>query len=243
MVHGLNPADERRHRATSDRWWGETWRFDAVDVSGVGLFVQFTVLPRQKACWFIAALARPGKDIIVCQDTDAVAPASSVIEIRSGALWSHAICETPMQHWTVAMEAYALELSDPADAWTNPMGNRIGLAFDLEWECVGDPAGLLDCLDTGGSGGQGYEVPAAVSGELRTEDERWLINASGSWSHRWNDRGDGWAEQIKCSGHGADIATACWLSPGPHGATRVWRHLVSDRWCSGTDGTERTVHI
>jgi hypothetical protein len=208
----------------------------------MGLFVQFTVLPHKKACWFVAALARPNKDIILCHDTDAVAPTTPVIEIRSTALWSHAICETPLQHWTVAMEAYALELSDPTDAWTNPIGNRIGLAFDLEWESTGGPTDLPDRLDADGAGSQGYEVPAAVSGELQTEAEQWQINAVGSWAHRWNDRGDGWAEQVKCSGHGADMVTACWLSPGPRGDSRAWRHLTANRWCSGIDETERPVH-
>ncbi len=226
--------NERRHPTGTHPWWSESWRFDAVDTTGLGLFVQFTLVPNQKACWFVAALARPGKDIILCHDTDAAAPSTGVLEIRSGALWSHAICETPMDHWTVAMEAYALELADPTDAWTNPVGIRTGLAFDLEWERNGENVLHSE---------QHYEVPATVSGELQTEDDHWDVSAPGYWSHRWNDRGDAWAEQFRCQGHGADNVTACWLSPGPHGDVRAWRHLVAGRWCTGTDGIERTAHI
>ncbi len=234
MVYRLKPHDERRHRAGNDPWWSETWRFDAVDDTGLGLFVQFTLLPHRKACWFVAALARPGQDLILCHDTDAASPPGSVLEIRSGALWSHAICESPWQHWTVAMEAYALEMADPFDAWTNPVGIRTGLAFDLEWEHTGEVTESSE---------HGYEVPATVSGELQTEDTQLEISAVGNWSHRWNDRGDAWAEQFRCEGHDADNVTACWLSPGPHGDVRAWRHLVAGRWCTGTGEIERNAHI
>jgi hypothetical protein len=137
VVRELTPADERRHRPSGQPWWGESWQFDAVDDTGLGLFVQFTLVPAQRRCWFVAAVVRPGKDVVVCHDIDADAPPSAVLEIRSNGLWSHAICETPFHHWTVAMEAYALELSDPRVGWTpRPVGDRIGLAFDLEWESV-----------------------------------------------------------------------------------------------------------
>lgn len=225
-------ADERRHRSTGERWWSESWRFDAVDQTGLGLFVQFTIIPNQRSCWFVAGVARPNQEVVLCHDTDASAPAGSVIEIRSGALWSHAICETPGEHWTVAMEAYALELSDPTDAWSsNPIGTRVGLAFDLEWERLGEARLLTETH---------YELDASLSGELQVDDDRWEITGSGMWSHRWNDRGDGWADELQCAGHAADMVRVCWLSPGPGGNKRAERHLTAHRWCSGTGGSERT---
>ncbi len=128
------------------------------------MFVQFTIVPNQRACWFVAGVARPNNEVVLCHDTDAAAPTGSVIEIRSGALWSHAICETPGEHWTVAMEAYALELSDPTEAWSNAVGTRVGLAFDLEWERIGQPRRHAPSH---------YELDASVTGELQIDDDRW----------------------------------------------------------------------
>ena len=187
---------ERAHQPGPERWWAESWGFtfalpDAdlpAPIGGrrtgwLGGFVEFTVLPRQRKAWFCSGIVGEGRPYVLCRDHDLNAPAdANVFEVRGGGLWSHAICETPGEHWTVAMEAFALGFDDPVDAWGAELGDRIGLAFDLEWEgsakkTVSEPSEVP-------SFGR-YATPCEVNGVLQLGDDEWEIAGIGARSHRW----------------------------------------------------------
>lgn len=189
-------ALERAHAPGPERWWAESWGFTFTQpdaeapnpVAGrrtgwLGGFVEFTVLPRQRKAWFCAGIVREGRPYVLCRDHDLAAPAdANVFEVRGDGLWSHAICETPGEHWTVAMEAFALAFDDPLDAWGKELGDRVGLAFDLEWEgsakrITSEPG------ETPGSGS--YSTPCEVNGVLQVGDDEWEIAGVGARSHRW----------------------------------------------------------
>jgi hypothetical protein len=228
----INPSDEKRHVASTNRWWAESWRFDLVDQSGLGMFVEYTLLPAQRSCWFWAAVVRPGEPVVLCRELEVPFPSSSVLEIRSGALWSHAICESPLSHWTVAMEAFALALDSPEDAWENEIGHRVGLAFDLEWEAFAPLKSLTN-------GDDSYSLEAVVHGDLQLDTERWDVEGQGMWTHRWGIANERWFEPLTCAGHAADSLAVCWMIDGPTGAYRAARHLLNNRWCNGNSAAER----
>jgi hypothetical protein len=92
------------------------------------------------------------------------------------------ICETPMEHWTVAMEAYALAFDDPFEAWRTEHGDRIGLAFDLEWESLEVAAQFNRSAHVQS---KRYDVSCEVNGVLQVGDEEWTIAATGSRHHEW----------------------------------------------------------
>ena len=70
----------------------------------LGGFVELTVAPRQRGAWFVAAVAGVVRRYVLCRDVDLAPPADAdVLELRGVSLWTHAICETPLQHWTVAI--------------------------------------------------------------------------------------------------------------------------------------------
>ena len=204
--------DERRHRTGAAQWWGETWGFEVRDEAvGLAAFVQLMVHPRRRSCWFVAAVRRPGHPYVLCRDLD-LGPPADPLEIRGSALWSHFICETPFEHWTVAMEAYAVALEPPEAAWHGERGTRVGLAFDLEWESTQTPT-----IDGGGDV-SGYTLDCVVHGELQLGDDRLNIAGVGTRSHHWGLLNEAWL-------------TVTWppLPSGPqHGRDETWAPWVVD---------------
>lgn len=177
------PADERRHPAGTNRSWCEAWGFDFVaPAAELGGFARIAVFPRQQTAWFWAGVVGRGRRYLLCRDHDLRAPANpSVLEVRGVGLWMHAICETALEHWTVAMEAFALEFDDPYEAWRSERGDREGLAFDLEWESEPDQAVWVQNTPEAGR----YEVACTVNGDLQTTDNTWTIAATGRRYHEW----------------------------------------------------------
>lgn len=176
-------GDERRHPAGGQRWWGESWGFEfALPDASLGGFVRHTVYPRRNIAWFWAAIVGEGRSYVLCRDHDLTPPVDpNVIEVRGGSLWSHAICEAPLEHWTVAMEAYAVEFEDRSEAWRQERGDRIGLAFDLEWESLASAAVWAHS----DAGMVRYELPCEVHGDLQMGDESWTIAGAGWRHHEW----------------------------------------------------------
>ena len=76
------------------------------------------------------------------------------------------MCETPLEHWTVANEAFSVALDDPDEALGAQRGVLVPLGFDLEWEAAADPVELPD----------GYSIDATVSGEILIADENLSID-------------------------------------------------------------------
>jgi hypothetical protein len=192
MADGSHPqqvtaADERRHKAEgTSAWWGESWGFDfatrTADGEAIGGFTRIAVYPRQQKCWFWAGIVGENRAYVLCRDHDLALPTTPVLELRGGSLWTHAICETPLEHWTVAMEAYALSFDDPFEAWRSEHGDRIGLAFDLEWETLNTAARFSSSAHVSSTR---YDVPCEVNGILQVGDDEWTIAATGSRHHEW----------------------------------------------------------
>jgi hypothetical protein len=182
-------SDERFHRRGPGLWWGETWAFDAASPSGdCAVFHRLTVYPARNVAWFCAGVVVADRPYVLCRDDGLSVPTQPLIpEVRGISLWSHLVCETPFDHWTVAMEAYAVAFDDPGEAWGNERGERVGLAFDLEWEQI---AATQDCSTASLAG---YRVPCQVNGDLQLDDLTVTIAGHGHREHRWGilDR-DGW---------------------------------------------------
>jgi hypothetical protein len=65
-----------------------------------------------------------------------------VIRERDG-VWLSLDCETPGEHYTIGLEAFALEVDHPDDE----LGHLVPLGFDLEWEAPGRVHGELLIAD------------------------------------------------------------------------------------------------
>jgi hypothetical protein len=70
---------------------------------------------------------------LVVRDDDAPPPALGSLDVRSHGLWVSLVCETPGEHWTIGLEAFALAVEHPDD----DRGDLVPLGFDVEWESPG----------------------------------------------------------------------------------------------------------
>lgn len=180
-----DPADEGRHPAGAEPLWNESWYFDfAAPDASIGGYVRFGVYPNLGVTWYWAYLVRAGRPLLAVRDHEAPLPRGAALEVRTDGLWSALVCETPHDHWSIGLEAFAVALDDPADALGDERGDRVPLGFDLEWEAVGpayDYPGVTR-----------YEVPCRVTGEVLVGDDSIAFDGPGQRDHSWGVR-DWWS--------------------------------------------------
>ncbi len=130
-----SPEDDRPH-ATRANGLVEWWQFDGWSAAeGLGLWVQFGWSSTDRRAWYCAVVADPGEPVVLVVDPDiAVAELSPSLEFRAEGIWAQHVCETPLTHWTVGLEAFGVTLSDPRDALGDQWGTRTAVGLDVEWE-------------------------------------------------------------------------------------------------------------
>jgi hypothetical protein len=166
--------DERRHEPRGEDWQ-ERWTFEAWTKDGAfGAVAAITLVPDARHAWYWAAMVRDGEPLLTVVDTELRLPSTS-FALRGEGLWADHVCETPLEHWTVSNEAFAVALDDPDDALGAQRGVLVPLGIDLEWESAADPIEEPD----------GYAIAATVSGEILVADATLAIDASGCWRHEW----------------------------------------------------------
>ncbi|MDQ6797239.1 MAG: hypothetical protein M3011_04300 [Actinomycetota bacterium] len=169
--------DERRHQPGPERDWEESWSFDFVSGNGsFGGFVRLALHPAQQRAWYWAYLARRGAPVVVVRDHDVDAPRGRELEIRGDGLWAQVICETPFEHWSAGLEAFAVAIDDPARAWGDERGDPTALGLDLEWEMRAPATTLAE---------PGYVQPATVHGDVLLGAERLAVDGTGWYTHAW----------------------------------------------------------
>ena len=174
------PADERRHSPGPGAGWEESWYFDFVTTDGhLGGFVRLALRPGEGRAWYWAYVAGRGRAVVAVRDHDVELPRGRALEVRSAGLWAELTCETPLDHWSAGLEAFAVALDDPTEAWRGERGDPVPLGLDMEWEA------------TGGAGAVpgGYAQPSAVSGEVLVGSERIAVDGRGWRTHLWGVAG------------------------------------------------------
>lgn len=198
----LSPADERRHPPGREPGWEEAWYFDFVQAGAsgtVGGYVRLALHPATGRVWYWAVVAGDRRPLVAVRDHDVAPPSGRGLEVRGSGLWSDLVCETPLDHWTVGLEAFGVAYDDPLDAWGDERGDHVGLGFDLEWD------GVAACHP--GPDGAGYQQACAVSGDVLVGPERFSIDGFGIRSHAWGPRV--WSGSHRCwAGGRLDDGTA-----------------------------------
>jgi hypothetical protein len=138
----------------------EAWGVDFARDDGTGGFLR--LLRFANRCWCWAYLVGPSIGLVVVRDADVAPPRrTQILDVRAEGLWMELVCETPDEHWTYGVEAFAVRLDEPEDALHGEIGERLPMGIDLEWETDG----------TGTSG--------TVHGELLVADQRIELAAAG----------------------------------------------------------------
>jgi hypothetical protein len=166
-----------------------------------------------------ACVVGDGRPLVTVRDDDVPLPRGTTLEVRTSGLWSAIHTETPGEHWSVGLEAFALSLDDPTDAWGDERGDLVPLGFDLEWEAT-SPGGVVNaCLVTG-------EV--LVGTEAITIDAfGWLGEEHGTpdWA-TWNRRTGHWDDGTPVRRDDTDVEwTPVHEAPVLAGRVRLARSL------------------
>lgn len=170
---------EDRHRppAGAGPGWAEVWSFDfcAPGASVAGL-VRLALVPGRRVAEYWAVLVGDDRPMMLVRDPEVpLPPASAGLAVRSEGLWSDLVCEEPLSHWSVGLEAFAVAFDDPMEALGAERGDLVGLGYDLEWECVARAETVPF----------GYRQPCFVSGEVLIGAERLSAEWWGYRTHVW----------------------------------------------------------
>ncbi|HEY5012849.1 MAG TPA: hypothetical protein VIK61_09115 [Acidimicrobiia bacterium] len=161
----------------------EAWGFEWGSADGNGGFVRLALHREARVAWFWAYVWRPGMGPVAVRDHEVAPPRGAALEIRADALWSELVCETPGEHWSIGLEAFAVALDDADDALRGEIGERVALGFDFEWETAGAP--FTSSLD----GVVREEQPGVVRGEVLLGRERMPLDTVGRFEHVIGDTG------------------------------------------------------
>ena len=177
------PADEAPHAPESQPGWSDAWQLDASNAEGVGLTLRLDCYPNEKVAWFWTYLVVPDRDgPIVVRDHEVPLPRQG-LEIRAEGLWADLWCETPLEHWTYGLEAFAVALDDAEAALTGEIGERLPIGLDIEWETDGPIHSAPDDWPI-----DQYAAPGIIHGDVLLGRERFELDARGQYTRSWGVR-------------------------------------------------------
>jgi hypothetical protein len=180
----IPPAAERAHQPGRGRRWEESWYLDfaAADGSLAG-YVRLGLRPAEGVAWFWAGVVGGGPPLVAVRDHEVPLPSGRGLEVRASGLWTELVCETPLDHWSVGLEAFGVALDDPTEAWRTERGDPCALGLDVEWEAA------APCSAWPGTGGQdGYSQACNAHGDVLVGRERFQLDGSGLRIHLWGER-------------------------------------------------------
>ena len=236
---GWAATDEGPHGSSGDGWC-EIWGFAGTDGAGTGVLTTFGVVPSAGRAWYVAALVRPGHGVAYVGD-DEIVRRTDRLSVRRPGLWADHTCEEPFEQWTVANEAYAVELDEPDDALGDSLGDARGtttaLAFDLEWYAAGsaEPA-----WPDGEAARFGYQQRGEIDGVVEVPGGPITCSGPAHRVHLWGDIATlpdalGAAVSTSTGAFATDergvVIPVGWPLPG--GVLVVEHHLTPAGWRTG----------
>ncbi len=183
----VTAADERRHAAGPERLWCESIDFDffAPDASIAG-WVRLDLYVNLGVAWYHSLVVGSGRRIVAVADCAVPLPRANAWEIRTDGLWADHTCETAVDHWSLANEAFAIAVDEPTELdVAEPRGERTPLGLDLEFEVDGEAR--HDATTTR------YASPCRAHGEILVGDEQIELDGWGQRHHSWGVL-DRWAD-------------------------------------------------
>ena len=182
------PADERRHAHDHNALWNESYYFDWFQADGsLGGYIRIGLYPNLDTVWYWACVVGPDRELVTVVSHDVALPTSAAsLEIRADGIWADHTVETPLDHMTCNLEAFGLEVSDPAEMYGDVRGTRLPFGFELDWET--DRAAYLWPPVT-----PRYEIPCRVHGTVTVGNDTIEVDGWGQRDHSWGAARDWWA--------------------------------------------------
>ena len=189
-------------------WWA--------DDASLGGLVRLDVRPDLGRTALLVAVVGPDRAPAVVLDHD-LPLASGSLELRGSGVWVDLVCETPLDHWTVGLEAFGLEVDGSASITPATVGDRVPVGLDLDLDTVGVASGAPG----------GFRVGLRVHGEVLVADAVLELDGHGVRRRRW-DGDDPVLDDGGVDGSVASVAVSWPRASGPS-APSPRRHLVGDR--------------
>lgn len=218
----LRDADERAHPPGDDPMWEEAWHFEFAAADGrLGGYARLTLRPADGCAWWWTAIVGADVPFVLVREHDVAPPKAGSLEIRAAGLWAEPYCEHPFDHWSVGLEAMAVALEDPFEAYGDERGHPVPLGLDLGWEAEAGAA-----PESMTAQASGYAQACSVHGDVLVGARRLAVDGSGRRSHTWGRR-DWWGgppteepDGVELDGRGL-VAAAGELRPVFHAPVQV----------------------
>lgn len=214
----VGAVDEGWHEPGRGASWCESWWFEAARDDGCGFAVRVQLFPHDRRVWYWAHVVDPDGDLVAVRDHDEPFPPPGRLLLRGVPFWAELVCEEPLKFWTIGLETYGVLLDSPSAAYGDEYGERIPIAFDLEWESYTPPTPLHGGLT-------GYEHAGTVHGEIHLGSTTIGFGGRGARGHSWGD-GPWWAHRRHRAAFQLGDALAVGLVADPRGRGAegyVWR--------------------
>ncbi len=182
-----SPRDEYGHEPGPEPLWNESWYFDFFAADGsIGGYVRLGRYPNLGVIWYWACLVGRDRPLVTVIDHAVPIPTNPRShELHGAMLWADHNCETPLEHWSLGMEARAVALDDPAKAYGSAYGDPTPFAFELDWETDGLVFSYPSFVPR-------YEIPCRVHGTIDVGTEHLELEGFGQRDHSWGVR-DWWS--------------------------------------------------
>ena len=110
-----------------------------------------------------------GETPVAVVSADLPVPARGM-EMRGPGIWLELICEEPLDHWTVGLEAFGVTVDGGEEISVDTRGDLTPVGLDLD----------LDTTEPGpAEAGHGFIVPLRVHGEVLIGSDRYDIDCAG----------------------------------------------------------------
>lgn len=182
------PTDEHRHDPGDELLWNESFYLDwFTQDASIGGYVRIGFNPGLGTVWYWACLVGEDRPLVSVIADDVELPRSpSSLELRHDGIWADHVIETALDHMSINLEAFGLQVEDPAENYRRqPMGERVPFGFELDFHT--DRAAYLWPPVT-----PRYEIPCSVHGIILVGDERIEFDGWGQRDHSWGAARDWW---------------------------------------------------
>jgi len=231
------PAHEGRRRPGTEALWADSWYVDFSGPDGLGGFVRLSLYPNLGAAggggggggpaggggaggggvaWWWTYLVTPHGPLAAVRDHEVPVPRGG-LEVRADGLWAELVCETPLEHWSIGLEAFGLAFEDRAEAWRREWGDRVAVGLDLEWEALAPPV----AAPGPGPAGEGYVQAGRVVGAVLLGEDRIDVDRPGLRARSWGVS-DWWAGGKAGPGSAPGVRAHWAASLGAHGQCLVF---------------------
>lgn len=143
--------------------------------AGVAGLLRVAVRPTVGASWFLAVVHERGTSPVVILDYE-LPLVSNAWEFRAPGIWTDFVCETPIEQWTVGLEAFGIAIDSDVVVTPETFGDHTPVGLDVDVEAAMAPD----------DDGEGFGHDITFRGEVLVGTNAYEVDAVGVRRRRWD---------------------------------------------------------